>query len=444
MEYYNLISCSPSVYPDILCRVWDGRHPLEGLVVYITGLVNGQPANPQFTYELVYLGTNACVGSEYVPKIQPSTFNTCSPANLAGWEYRNCETGESRIFAFNTVDPVNSVLRIDGDCDCWELVQESNGAEQLISDYSEYDTCFDCIKARDVSACPTGERTLSFATRLALPQPIVPDRGFKECCYRQEVFADLTDSDPYKNDFNGFYFKRPTSNSTVVFTLLNVDTQLDYLLNDDTYGSFQDFGGAAQPDLSFYVVDWRKVLQLLGKGSYQIVQEITIAGQQEPYPSAPFHLRPFSIDAADHTVRIEADQDGIFTRLGVDFANTGFRSSLRLRGFFGRVEREYTIEPLTRSNGDTSAPRIRIEKVYTFQANQLPECVGDYLMDFLAVGSLVRISDYNKNNHSYHIIRKRVILADNSGTEYGEYTRNAGFNLSFSERDKNNNVLNCN
>lgn len=443
MEYYDLISCSPSVYPDITCRAWDGRHPLEGEIVFIKGLLDGQPANPQFTYELVYLGANACVGANWLPTLSPSTFNTCSPANLAGWEYMNCETGEKRIFAFNTVDPTNKVIRIDGSCECWELIAESNGAEELVGDYSEFDTCFDCLKNRDIVACPTAERTLSFATSVQLPSPPPPDRGFDECCFKQIVFADKNDSDSYKNDFNGFYFKRPTANSDVIFTLLNVGTGLDYVLDNDTYGAFKDFDTVIQPELSFVVVDWRKVLLALGTGAYRVIQEVTVAGQSYTYTSNTFHLQNFSIAAADKTVRVEAEQNAYFSKFDVDFKDTGFKSSLRITGFFGRKEWEYTQTKLVRGNYQSENPNTRIDHVYQFQGNQLPSCIAEYLMNFLVVGTVVKISDYNKNNPSYELIEHEVDLIENSGTDYNSITRKATFNLSFSDRDKNNRILNC-
>lgn len=443
MEHYNLISCNPSLYPDIECRAWETRHPLEGLIVYVTSPINGQIPNPTFTYELVYLGTNACVSNDWLPKLDPSFYNTCTPANTPGWEYINCETGESRVFVFEVQDPTMNVLRIDDSCDCWSLIGESNGAQEIASNYNEYGTCFDCIKARDAQVSPTAERTISFATALTLPTPPVPDRGFKECCFKQIVFASLTDDDSYKNDFNGFYFKRPTSNSTVVFTLLDVNTQADYLLDDDMYGTFKDFGTGTQVDLSFVIVEWKKVLQQLGAGAYRIVKEVTIAGITESYPSNTFHLMPFSIDEANYTVRVEAVQDGEFTINNVDFYGTDFKSSLRFEGFFGREEREYEQTKLVNSSLDSNRVKTRIDKVYKLQATRLPACVSSYLMDFLIVGTRVKVSDYNKNNHSYEIVNLEVDFLSNDGTDYNELTRKATFNLSFSDRSKNNRILNC-
>lgn len=445
MENYNLISCNPSLYPDLLCRKWPVRHPYEGDLVYIPSLIDSTQQSPVPTYDLVYLGQDVCLALDWLPVLLLATDNSCTPTNGQAWSAVNCETGENKVFLFSGAQQPTAAdfIRIEGDCECWKVQSQSNGAVQQITTYTAYQDCADCLTARDNESCPTAERTLSFATRLALPQPVQPDRGFLECCYRQVVLADLTDSSSYKNDFTGFYFKRPTANSTVIFTLLNVDTGVDYLINDDTYGIYQAFNNAVQPDLSFIIIEWQKVLNLLGEGAYRIEKEITIAGQTATYPSNTLNLKAFSIDEADLTVRIDAMQDGNFTREGVDFHGTGFKTSLRLDGFFGRKEREYTQTKLVRSDYKNSNINTRIDYTYTFQATNLPECISEHLMDFVVVGSTVKISDYNKNNHSYNIIETEVDLIENQGTEYESLTRKATFNLSFSERDKNQRIINC-
>ena len=125
--------------------------------------------NPFQTYDLVYLGENACLSQGYVPKVDFATFDNCSPSFGYGFKYANCKTGEEITFAFSVQDPTNQVLRKEGDCDCWQYVGEDNNADELISNYVEYSTCVECIDAAAIELCASGERTIGYAIRAQLP-----------------------------------------------------------------------------------------------------------------------------------------------------------------------------------------------------------------------------------------------------------------------------------
>lgn len=331
MFNYTLTSCNVGLYPDIECLIFDNRHPQEGLVVFVDQIFQGNARDPRKTYTLTYLGENVCVSGDYIPKLGNADGNTCTPI-YEGAIYENCETGEFKVLGFPTGDPTSLFIREDGTCDCWKFVVEDNSSQQLINSYTEYNSCDECLEAVQEELCPIGERTLSYAVKVNLPEPIQPNRGFKECCYTSKVFGDLSDTTPYKNDFTGVYYKRPTTNSAVVFKLVDTGTLIEYDLNDSTYGTFQDFGGV-QTDLSFYILEWRNVLSLLGAGNYQIKQEISTVGIAQDYYSNTFTLEAFSINRADNTVRIDCTQDGYLVDKDVDFKDSGFKTSLRVNGF---------------------------------------------------------------------------------------------------------------
>lgn len=443
-ECYTLTSCQPLLYPDIPNLCWDTTHPYQGLVVYIAQVYNGNPVDATQTYTLTFNGSGTCVCDDWLPQLRTTTENTCAPS-YGIFQYQNCENpDEFRTFGFTVADPVNNVLRVDGDCECWSIIGESDNAEELLaSNYTEYDDCKTCLEVRADTICPSGERSLSYALRVSLPDNAPPDRGFSECCYQQIVLADSSDSDPYKNDWTGVYFKRQIPNTTVVFKLVDTATMTEYVLNSATYGEYQAFGGTAQPDLTYYIVDWRKVLNTLGVGAYQIKQEITIAGISDDYYSNTFNLKPFTVDNADKTVRIEAVQNGFLVRPDVDFKGTNFTTSLRVRGFFGRKERSFEQDNLFKRDYDSEQVTMSVINEYKFQGLKLPDCITDEIFDFILFGNRIEISDYNKNNHSYRYESAEVELANNEGTEYFVFDRKANINLTFTDRFKNNRKTNC-
>jgi hypothetical protein len=216
----------------------------------------------------------------------------------------------------------------------------------------------------------------------------------------------------------------------------------EYNLNDATYGDFVDFGGN-QSDLSYYVVDWRKVLPLLGVGAYQIKKELTIAGVTVDIFSNTFNLQEFSIDVADKTVRFDSYMNGKLINIDTDFSNSGYKTSLRVPGFFGRADYSYEEDTISQRNYRFNQNTMNRSTEYQYQAELLPECITSELWDFLLFGDEIQISDYNKNNHSYKYDRISVKLEDNGGTEFSSLTRNANINLTFSNRIENNRKTNC-
>ena len=439
---YSLISCNPLDYPDITNICWNGLHPFDGLVVYI---FTPPAVNPQQTYTLtlIGLGINACPCLGWLPNLKVTTDNNCTPAYDI-YQYQNCADPLQVInFGFPTLSPVSPVIKKTGDCECWALIGEPQRvADELITSFDSYIDCQECLDVIAADVCPSAERTLSYAQRVQLPESPPPDRGFSKCCYLNLALADLTDTDPYHNDFAGSWFKRELPNSTVDFVLVDVDTATNYALNSSTYGTFVDFGGV-QTELSYYIVDWRKVLSLLGTGNYQIKKELTIAGIAVDVFSDTYHLKHFSIEAADKTVRIDTIMDGKLIAKDTDFKNSGYTTSMRLRGFFGRAEYSFEQDNIAKRDYSYMQNTMSSKREYKFQGLQIPECITDELWNFMLFGSELYISDYNGNNHSYKYELMPVKLEGNAGTEFFVTDRGVNVNLTFSDRTENDRKINC-
>jgi len=434
MECYNLISCDPLSYPDKTNLCSESRHPLEGKVVKFQGKI----------YTLTYVGLDACVCLENLPqKIVATTEQLCTPTYEI-FNYYNCETLKERRFGFVGIT-APAVFKKTGDCECWSLKGEPEEyvADELVSSIDSYTRCLDCIADVNAQNCPDAEMTIGYATKISLPDAPPPDRGFSKCCYANVVLADTTDNDPYKNDFTGAWFQRELPNSTCTFKLVDVSTTTEYFLNTATYGTFYDFGNAANPDLTYYIVDWRLVLSLLGAGAYQIKKELTIAGIAIDVFSDTYNLKPFSIDAADQTARIDSYMDGKLIKYDTDFKDTGYKTSMRLRGFFGRAEYSFEQDNIAKRDYSYLQNTMSSKREYKFQGLQIPECITDELWNFILFGNELYISDYNSNNHSYKYEIMPVKLEGNAGTEFFVTDRGVNVNLTFSDRTENDRKINC-
>lgn len=288
------------------------------------------------------------------------------------------------------------------------------------------------------------ERSIDYATYITIPTQAIVDRGFKECCYKNIVLASLTESDAEKNDYTSFFFVKQNSSDTCDFVLINSATLAEYSL-DDTYGELVEFGGYnTQPNLKTFKVEWRKVLNVLGAGTYQIRKDISISGITNEIISNTYTLRHYSTTEADRTIRIDSVFNGEFVNLGVDFKGTGYSTTLRTKGFFGNREVKYTVENLVRRGTyKKETYDFRNENEYILQTGAIPDCITDQIFDLMLWGDEIFITDYNSVNHSYKYKLFPVELAENIGTEYINRTRRAVVNIKFKDRYNNQRKINC-
>lgn len=316
------------------------------------------------------------------------------------------------------------------------IQDQNSGSEGKLRRISIQDNlCIECVAA---------ERALSFAVRISLPIVEEPDKGFAECAYDNLVLASLDSTESYKNDFNSFYFKKQSESDSCDFVLIEKATGDEYYLNDSTYGVYVGLGGyEAQPDLTTYKVEWRKVLDLLGDGYYQIRKDMTVAGIVVEEYSNTFHLEHFNNEIADEMVRIDTVMNGELVHLGVDFKGTNYTDSIRTGGYFGHRNPKYKQDNLVRRTYEPEQISMSQENEYQYQTDLLPYCITHHLYDFILFGNQIFMSDYNLSNHSYEYQLHPVELVSNKGAKYYPKERHSRVNLTFTDRKKDRRKLNC-
>lgn len=288
------------------------------------------------------------------------------------------------------------------------------------------------------------KRGLSYAIGVSIPVDLGADKGFKECGFSQIALADAFSTDDYKNDYKGFFFKQQTPDDTCIFTLIDVNSGDEYVITDDTYGEFIDFGiSNTQPRLTIFIIEWKKVLTELDSGCYQIRKDIVIAGVESVELSDTFNLCQFTVEKADGTIRIDCIQNGQLRHLSVDFKGTGFRDSVRVPGFFGNQDSSYTHENIVYSNDVVNQISVIKENEYEMNIDLIPVSITKQIFDFIFLGNEIFVNDYNIDNHSYEFVRLPVEFSNNEGTAYFRGNRNAALRLKFSDRVKNIRKENC-
>lgn len=421
-----LVSPNPYLYPnENACSL--NAHP-EYVNQWVVYGYNGN------TYQFVYLGECGCDVISINPgeRILPD-----KPQIRELYVSENCKTGEIKRILTDAIDTDRfNTIKINGEC--WHINSVDKVDTEVYQPLQDaFSNCENCLND-DLTCCNDSERSIAYGTRIVIPQPQPSNRGFKECCFELVVLADLNNSDPYYNDFNSFYYQKQSPSDTIQFDLINVDNGSIYSLQNNTYGIYKPFGSISENlGLSYITVQWRNVLQLLGPGAYQIRTITTIAGIAVTQLSNTYNLKPFSWKLADDTIRIDSTMSGKLISENIIFKGSGFKDSLRIKGFFGREKPIYTQDTLIFKSYIEKQMSIRVDREFQMQTNDLPECIASYLQYFLLLGTEINISDYNKDNYSYRYNQESVLFSGVSDPEYFNNNRRTILNYTFVTTNKN-------
>jgi hypothetical protein len=248
---------------------------------------------------------------------------------------------------------------------------------------------------------------------------IVPTTGTFEapdpndCCFILQALADISTDEAIKNDFWRFHKGYEISTTGVdMFLIKPLDSTFTPIpLTDDTYGSFYTFGYFVDGDGRSYIsyeLDFKKVLTVLGAGTYQIktVESMIVGSDLNTFDFA-FCVAQYTAKRADNTVRLQFLNTGTIT----DRFNEGetvsfpaeFNSQIRLNGFFGKDNSEYVIERTKYNNKkliDISNKRI---PKYSLSIRQVPQDVHDFVSINVLQSGQIEVTDYNRNNSKRHI-----------------------------------------
>lgn len=283
-----------------------------------------------------------------------------------------------------------------------------------------------------------------------------------ECCFCipncdwvLPAIADITDSDPRKNDKKDFIIKVPVA-STVIGTLIKIapdGTETSTIIVDDTLGRFYDTGVIKNLVWAFNL-DWRKVALSGSHGFGQYKFNITISNSTPTEifnkDSIVFQLIPWSCENAHRTVRIETKQSGFFED-GFDY--TGLKvgvsgesevvpqkfwaQQIRLWGRFQRTDFELEVDNIVSQERGEEMVQSRTVKVYTLQLDTIETELSNPLIRDMLQAPDVRISDYNISNiEEYNSVR--VTMTEIATPVNFTLNKNEFFEISFTEFFKAN------
>lgn len=286
-------------------------------------------------------------------------------------------------------------------------------------------------------------------------------------CYINPVFADLVDTDPLKNDHNFFLLEYPffynyqwNDPSLSVWSLDEFSGGAwngVALINDNTYGTYSNFGRLCIKNWKGFDIDWRKVLILHGEGLYRISVVSDIFGTSHIFVTEPFCLKEWSCAGTDVTVRWECTHTGgrlgsivddqrvfefccIATPVPGEAAPIGavtWNDQIRVYAFFGREKTEYERVNIEYQNGEIIQVRNEAIQRFEYESALQPKWVHDRLKAYAFQADQLYVTDYNWNNSDYEIDKKRVTCDGSYEPEYHEDTRYSFVKVQFKEGFQN-------
>lgn len=270
----------------------------------------------------------------------------------------------------------------------------------------------------------------------------VPTTLISECVGALPVFGDLFSDDLQNNDFTSFLtFQFP--GRTVEYFLLDENCEEIATLNSSDYGTYY-------PILSFpvisgytflqsryvgYKLEWQKVLNIHGVGTYKIKQKTTFPDLTvEEECSCFFELSQYSNSFADETVRIETTQNGYIIGQGLDYTNINWTEQIRIPGFFGNKQRRLEQDNYLDKNRRTTQIQDSLIHEFTLEPYFWPDCLRDQI-DSILLANQILISDYNLSNTDD--LKNISVIPTSIETEYFGKSNKAADEIKFEERRKN-------
>lgn len=301
--------------------------------------------------------------------------------------------------------------------------------------------------------------------------PCVSDecRDFNDICYQNVVLATLSGDDKLENDKSAFLFEAPLfkrgstlSDSNLTFHLQENIDDIWYdiaTLNNNAYGTYYAFQSFVIDYWKGYLIDWSKVLNLQGEGTYRFKVLASYYGESLCYASEAFVLKTYTCDRADCTVRFEAtvkggklgsidDPNKLFSFCKNTMTTTAAGSvtittsiswydSIRLPGFFGNEKSTYEKLSVEYANGQINNIRNKTLQRYEWLSGLLPKYIHDRLKAYGFMADELLVSDYNEHNADYDIKKKAVFIDSGYEPNHNPHTRLANVKAEFVEAIQN-------
>jgi len=258
------------------------------------------------------------------------------------------------------------------------------------------------------------------------------------CDYTERVFGSVG-AEWWKNDKNDFLFQKQIAADTITIKLFKDGASVATITND-TYGTYYSTFTAQALYVGF-VVEWEKVLNLLGAGNYQIQADKVLLGVATTFESQKFFLSTYSDEAADGTVRIEAYQTGNILSSQFDYNDLiagGWYSSFRMYGKLAAPNLVVEEDNIQDENWSHEQVQVKVSNEWELETEQIPSFLSNKLLYDNVLGNQFLVTDYSIYNHATY--RRKDLYITNI-EKVNEPSKNQERSYKLTLSDKLDNII---
>lgn len=232
-----------------------------------------------------------------------------------------------------------------------------------------------------------------------------------ECCFKNVVLADLTDSDEFKNDISApIHFFAKTMSVNIHLQKWENGGWSDVAALNSGSGLGNFLSQVRQDDLAVgFELKWREVLNTHDTGSYRFRFDY---GSGE-ITSHRYCLEHFTLWRADESVRLTYVRNSTVgdekQRVRRDFNGLNWKDQVRFKpGRFGYSTGEFSQEELQLNNGLKKVISREFNEKYILEIDLLPIELHQVFKYDICLSDEILISDYNRINKSGDFVEVSV------------------------------------
>jgi hypothetical protein len=236
----------------------------------------------------------------------------------------------------------------------------------------------------------------------------------------------------YTSDIRSFIRSRSFISDSIDFFL--VKGEVEYELDDDTYGTFYDFGSlTSHSNYKGYLLDFDKIYDELGYGEYYFLSRYTVLGVEKEFKSHAFNLVLKNENVDKDYILIETTQNGIISG-GFDYSKLNWYQAIRLRADFDNSI-GYTLNTDNTTLSETYNRKVyqgtnSIEKDFSLNIYEIPKQLSDFFLEDGILSDEIFISYTNKDAF-LNFSKESVYFSEILGVETNNYNKFVTIKVKF-------------
>jgi len=261
------------------------------------------------------------------------------------------------------------------------------------------------------------------------------------CCFScecVECYPIWVDGEDWQNDKSTFAFIKGISTDIFAFTLWKNGTQVA-TITDNTYGDLVNSYGTNPRQYSL-VLDWDKVYDAFGIGTYVVKNSYTYLGSAKTYESQNYCVSVYDCKDANGWIKLEWTQSGNIESNDFKFC-TPLYHSLKIKGIFIHDTPQTIQDTYRTSKRQVKTFKTEQKNKYLLNSKLIRENLLPLINENLVLANKLLLTDFNVNGTGY--VQKELKF-----TEFGELSDHIGtdkmdFTMPFEDYTQNIIKNNC-